>query len=139
MSYYDVINNERVLVSESDKVLVSTTIRTLGDYVFFNDINLDTIVIPNKVTAIGRAILGGTSSLSSVTIPFIGDLKYGACGTTRHDEYSNLAYLFGDSSIETEVPSDTSTETMKLVTQYYAGNPEDSATRLRYLVLFQGC
>lgn len=45
------------------------SVTTIGEWVFYNCVNLTSITIPNSVTSIGESAFNGCSELSAITIP----------------------------------------------------------------------
>ena len=101
MTYVDKDGNT---VSATDVVYIPDTITTIKDKVFFNNVDMITIVIPNSVENIGASVLGGTGQLKNITTPFIGKNKTKnnvACDYTDNEkvidsQYYVFGYLFGN-------------------------------------------
>ncbi len=52
-----------------ENISVPDTVKSIGDYAFYNCSSLTSITIPNSVTSIGKCALYDCSSLTSITIP----------------------------------------------------------------------
>ena len=67
-----------------ESVTIPNSVTSIGDYAFLNCINLESITIPNSVTSIGHDAFYGCDKLASVTIPnnvtSIGSKAFGDCG-----------------------------------------------------------
>ena len=69
-------------------VTINNGVTSIGEYAFYNCIELKSITIPDSVTSIGRSAFSGCKGLSSITIPdsvtSIGDGAFSGCeGLTR--------------------------------------------------------
>jgi len=71
-------------------ISIPDSVTSIGNYAFNNNVNLKSIAIPNSVTDIGFSMLSGCSSITNVTVPFIGSALNASSG--------HIGYLFGASS-----------------------------------------
>ena len=55
-----------------ENIVISNSVKTIGDLAFSNCNNLKSIYIPNNVTSIGKNILKGCNCLESLSIPYVG-------------------------------------------------------------------
>lgn len=73
------------------KVVIPTSVTTIGVCAFFNCIYLESVSLPNSITNIEPAAFFGCTSLTSITIPnsveTIGALAFGLCTSLR---YANI-------------------------------------------------
>lgn len=65
------------------KIVIPSSVTSIGDGAFFNCYTLTRINIPSNVTSIGIGVFGGCSALKDITIPSsvtnIGDHAFGGC------------------------------------------------------------
>ncbi len=78
-------------------MLYHTSNNEIGDYMFNNSRNLEKIILPNNVTAIGYNGLGYCYSLTDVTIPYgvtrIGGDAFAQCRLTEIDLPSSIRQI----------------------------------------------
>ena len=79
----------------------------IGEHMFFNDNTLDNVVVPTHATEIRYAAFGGCTSLTNLTVPFIGKNNN---TNTAYDEEKVLGFFFGKTS-------DTNTVASPYITQ----------------------
>ena len=90
--------------NEDDVINVSDSIKTIGDYVFFNNISMKEVTISENVDEIGLAIFGGCTSLEYMTVPFIGNKMINAEDVRNQvdgyfaSENILFGYFFGSSN-----------------------------------------
>ena len=68
-------------------ITIPDSVTSIGEYAF-SDCDFTSIIVPDSVTKIGIFAFGGTYSLESITLPFIGATKDGT-------ENTNFGYIFG--------------------------------------------
>ena len=97
MTYIDKVNNKVEAQSGKHGVYIVDTIQAIGNYVFFNNGLINTLVIPSSVDTIGTSVLGGTNNLKNLTIPFVGKDRQAACVYTGDDKHviDSSEYVFG--------------------------------------------
>ena len=82
-------------VSSVDIVIPETyqglPVTEIGAYAFEKESYIESITIPNSVTSIDDFAFSGCSSLTEMTLPFVGDRKDGS-------SYTYFGYFFGASS-----------------------------------------
>lgn len=83
------------MVPSSLKKVIITEESTLGSSAFSGCHEIESIIIPDSVTWIGKGAFLNCSGLISITIPFMGETAY-------KSNNGNLGYIFGTSRIETQ-------------------------------------
>ena len=79
-------------VSYKLKEIIVTGGTTLVENAFNDCISVEKIVLPDTITSFPKGTFNTCSSLVSLTVPFIGDVRY---KTTDNTQYP-LGYMFGD-------------------------------------------
>lgn len=70
----------------------------LGQYAFYRNSTIETLILPNTLNSIGLDLLRGTTNLQNLTIPFVGNTR----GITNKVEATfGYFYYNSESSIET--------------------------------------
>ncbi|MCM1350162.1 MAG: leucine-rich repeat protein [Prevotella sp.] len=78
------------LIAGCKNTIIPNSVTSIGGYAFWSS-NLTSIVIPESVTFIGDYAFSGCSSLTSITLPFVGAELDGISNT-------HFGYIFGASS-----------------------------------------
>ena len=94
---------EQMLMGIIDKTITSCNIpygtTRVGQYVFLNCYDLESVTIPNSVTEIGESAFDTCESLTSVTIPNsvteIGDYAFAVCTNLTSIEMPNSIEMTG--------------------------------------------
>lgn len=98
----DFITNKRSLayvfgsVPTSLKEVTLTSGNSIYKELLQNCSSIERITIPNSVTKVDQGSLKGCSSLKYVSLPFVGEKRY---GSSDFNKYS-LGYIFGDTQYE---------------------------------------
>lgn len=99
-------------ITSLDELQYFTGVTSIGDYVFYECLNLTSIIIPEGVTSIGDHAFSECSSLASITIPegvtSIGGFAFHYCSsltsiTIPEDVISIGDYAFADCSSLTSI------------------------------------
>ncbi len=92
----------------------------IGESAFRNNTTIKKITVPDSVTSISSGVFSGCSSLTEITLPFIGD-----SAKTSSDKYQYpLGYIFGTSSYAGGVATK----------QYYYGSSMSDTTCNTYYI-----
>ncbi|MDD4823513.1 MAG: leucine-rich repeat protein [Bacteroidales bacterium] len=77
----------------------TTTDNQIGDYMFYNLKNLETVALPTTVTSIGNYAFSGCTSLKSITIPSfvttIGNFAFENCSGMEYVSFPNTITSIG--------------------------------------------
>ena len=86
--------------STLESVLIPNTVTAIGDYAFLNCVALKTISIPNTVTSIGTSAFQGCTGLTTIDIPnsvkTIGAAAFRDCTGVTSINIPNSVVSFGD-------------------------------------------
>ncbi len=97
-SYSAEKNVKELTVGETDGYTTSTgakaTVTKIGDYAFKNNATLETVIVKDNVTEIGKGAFAGMTSLKKLVLPFAGQ-KVGAVNDARL-----VASLFGTTEFD---------------------------------------
>lgn len=117
-------NNYVLLVKSLDTSAtycsVSSSCKIIYYRAFSNCTGLQTLIISDSVQTLCNPILSGCGSLSSLTLPFIGDIRKASNETPQYP----LGRLFGTSSYTGGVQT----------TQYYYGSSLSDRTSMKYYI-----
>jgi hypothetical protein len=84
------------------KIVIPSSVTSIGDSAFYNCLNLYQINIPSNVTSIGNGVFAGCWVLKDLTIPSsvtnIGDHAFGGCGGLKDLTIPSSVTNIGDSA-----------------------------------------
>ena len=84
------------------KIVIPSSVTSIGDGAFYNCHTLTRINIPSNVTSIGIGVFGGCDALKDITIPSsvtnIGDHAFGGCGGVKDLTIPSSVTNIGDSA-----------------------------------------
>ncbi len=84
------------------KIVIPSSVTSIGDGAFYNCHTLTRINIPSNVTSIGIGVFGGCCALKDITIPSsvtnIGDHAFGGCGELKDLTIPSSVTSIGDSA-----------------------------------------
>ena len=84
------------------KIVIPSSVTSIGDGAFYNCHTLTRINIPSNVTSIGIGVFGGCDALKDITIPSsvtnIGDHAFGGCGGLKDLTIPSSVTSIGDSA-----------------------------------------
>ncbi|MBO5829819.1 MAG: leucine-rich repeat domain-containing protein [Paludibacteraceae bacterium] len=84
------------------KIVIPSSVTSIGDGAFYNCHTLTRINIPSNVTSIGIGVFGGCDALKDITIPSsvtnIGDHAFGGCGGVKDLTIPSSVTSIGDSA-----------------------------------------
>ncbi len=84
------------------KIVIPSSVTSIGDGAFYNCYTLTRINIPSNVTSIGIGVFGGCSALKDITIPSsvtnIGDHAFGVCWELKDLTIPSSVTSIGDSA-----------------------------------------
>lgn len=84
------------------KIVIPSSVTSIGDGAFYNCYTLTRINIPSNVTSIGIGVFGGCCALKDITIPSsvtnIGDHAFGGCGELKDLTIPSSVTSIGDSA-----------------------------------------
>ena len=84
------------------KIVIPSSVTSIGDGAFYNCHTLTRINIPSNVTSIGIGVFGGCDALKDITIPSsvtnIGDHAFGGCGGLKDLTIPSSVTNIGDSA-----------------------------------------
>ena len=84
------------------KIVIPSSVTSIGDGAFYNCYTLTRINIPSNVTSIGIGVFGGCHTLKDITIPSsvtnIGDHAFGGCGELKDITIPSSVTSIGDSA-----------------------------------------
>jgi hypothetical protein len=87
-------------IESINTVVVENGVTTIGRISFFNCSNITSITIPNSVTTIGYGAFWGCSALTAIAIPnsvtTIGDVAFGSCSGLTAITIPNSVTTIGD-------------------------------------------
>ncbi|MDR2542199.1 MAG: fibronectin type III domain-containing protein [Treponema sp.] len=75
-----------------ESIIISNRVTRIGNFAFSGCTNLISVTIPSSVTNIGSSVFAGCTRLTSITIPFVGEVLNGTTNT-------HFGYLFGASTV----------------------------------------
>ena len=83
-------------------ITIPNTVSTIGEYAFWNDINLVSVILPNNLITIGNYAFYGCRNLSAITFPstlgLIGNYAFCRCASLRTINMPNSVYSLGNSA-----------------------------------------
>ena len=84
------------------KIVIPSSVTSIGDCAFYNCHILTRINIPSNVTSIGNGVFAGCDALKDITIPSsvtnIGDHAFGGCGELKDLTIPSSVTSIGDSA-----------------------------------------
>ena len=107
--------------SKLTSIVIPDSVKSIGNYAFYNCSKLTSIVIPDSVTSIGDSAFSGCSKLVSITLPFVGATKEGTSSTHFGYIFGARSYSYNDDYVPTSLKTVILTDSVTSIGEYAFG------------------